>query len=513
MIETRFSAQKDIDILIFAEGTYPFVRGGVSSWIFQIISNLSNYKFGVIFLGSFEGSYQEYLFPIPDNLIHLQVVYLFEKEEKTSPELPKEKKSEAFPPIKRMHDIFKESHGCPHGLSDPITDIGKMLENETGFSYLQFLRSEQSWNFICEQYSRYSTNPSFLDYFWNIRNMHAPLWRMEKALHVMPKTKVLHTISTGYAGLLAAMAHQRFGYPLILSEHGLYSKERSIELLQTKMFPKIDRLIANSKVIDYQHQVWLSFFDSLARVCYHYANPIISLYDAARQQQQAAGALAKKTKVISNGVDVARFRAIKRPVDAPIPKIVCFIGRVVRIKDIKTLIRSVAIMTEKDKEIKVWLRMIGNEDPDYFQECLDYIALLGQENNIEFIEIDNMETILSQIGLLILSSISEGMPLVLLESLAAGIPAITTAVGSCREIIEGREEEDPPLGTCGSIVSIANASMLAEEAIKFLNNPSVWRKASEVGIQRIEKYYDQTIMFKAYTKIYNKAIKNGRDRD
>lgn len=517
MIETRLRSDR-VDILLFAEGTYPYVKGGVSSWISDMVTHLPEYKFGIIFLGANKGLYSEYLYPIPENVVHLQILYLFDDEDndennKELDYLKPIENTDALVQIKLAHDIFRLSHGCPTGLTNSIGDLGKMIDSDDGFNYCQFMRSEESWNYINEQYSKYSTDPSFVDYFWNIRNMHAPLWRMEKLIKQIPITSILHTISTGYAGMLAAMIHQRYGIPLILSEHGLYSKERSIELLHTKMFPKVDRLIANTKSFNYQHRLWLNFYDSLARICYNYANPIISLYESAKNQQQAAGADSNKTIVIPNGTDINKFASVRRPASAEIPKIVCFVGRVVRIKDVKTFIRSVAIMATKDNEIRAWIKTIGNDDPDYLQECIDYISLMGVEDKIQFVTEGDMLDILSQIGILILSSISEGMPLVLLESLAAGIPVISTTVGACREIIEGRDEEDKALGKCGAVVSIVNASMLAEEAVKLLNDRQLWLNAREVCIKRVEKYYNQKDMINAYRKIYHKAKLDGRDRN
>ncbi|KTD61685.1 GT4 family glycosyltransferase PelF [Legionella spiritensis] len=505
MIDTLF-ASKQVDILLFAEGTYPFVKGGVSTWIFEMIKNLAEYRFGIIFLGAYEGLYDEPLYPLPENLVHLQIVYLFQSENQD--DIPHKNKihKKTLHDIKRMHDIFKNSHELPIGLSDSIGDIGEMIERGKGFDYFQFLHSEEAWQYISEQYCNYSTDPAFIDYFWNIRNMHAPLWRMEEVIPQVPMAGILHTISTGYAGMLAAMVHQRYGFPLILSEHGLYSKERNIELLQTTMFSKVDRLLANVKTFNYQHRLWLNFYNTLARICYHNANPIISLFENASIQQQAAGADSNKTRVIPNGIDIPKFASVRRPPGTPVPKIVCYVGRVVRIKDIKTFIRSVAIMATKDKDIIAWIKTAGSDDPDYKQECLDYIALMGLENKIKIVMEGDMLDVLAQIGVLVLSSISEGMPLVLLESMAAGIPVIATSVGACREIIEGRDEEDKALGKCGSVVSIVNASMLADEVVNLLNNPDLWLQMREVCIKRAEKYYNQTDMLSSYRKIYNTAM-------
>jgi len=506
MIETRIDSG-NADILIIAEGTYPFVLGGVAAWIYDIIEKMPDFNFGVIFLGAYQGLYNENVYPIPANLTQLQLVYLFDEKRHEEGSYKVVNNNQAFDEMYKMHEVFKQSHSCPHGLIEPVVDIGKVIQPLTGYDNTQFLHNEMTWNYITEQYTKHSTDPSFVNYFWNIRNMHMPLWRLEEALRNTPKAKVVHTISTGYAGLLASMIHQRYGYPLILSEHGLYTKERNIELLHSTMFAEPDRLLADLKSFTYQHQLWLNFFDSLARICYNYADLIVSLYSSAQKQQVFAGADISKTRVIANGVDIPKFAALRRPISCPTPKIVCFVGRFVRIKDIKTFIRAVAIMFEKDDSIVAWIKTVGKGDSEYFQECKDYIDLLGLNNKIKFIIEGDMFDILAQIGLLILTSISEGMPLVLLESLAAGIPVIATDVGACREIIEGFNEEDRSQGKCGEIVSISNAVMLADAAVKFLNDRSLWLAAQQTGIQRVEKYYNQTVLIDTYRKIYQKAIK------
>jgi polysaccharide biosynthesis protein PelF len=510
MIEVRLNSEA-VDIILIAEGTYPFERGGVASWIYDIISNMPDYKFGIIFLGAFEGQYNDYAYPISPNVVHLQIVYLF--GESSEEEMGSRAKNNHFDfeRIAKLHEVFKNSHGCPKGLVESIEDIGRLIESD-GFDYYQFLRSEDAWNFITEQYSKYSTNPSFINYFWNIRNMHAPLWIIGEAIEKAPKAKVIHTISTGYAGLLAAMLNQRFDYPLILSEHGIYTKERNIELLQSTILIGVDMLVSSRKTFTYQHELWLKFFDSLARMCYHYADLIVSLYSGAQKQQIFAGADKNKARVIPNGIDINLYLPVRRASDLPIPKVVCFVGRFVRIKDIKTFIRSVSLMIAEDNTIEAWIRMVGGGDKDYLDECMDYISQMDLTGKIIFIEDTHMPQILSKIGLLILSSISEGMPLVLLESMAAGIPVIATDVGACREIIEGRDSVDKSIGRCGEIVSIADANMLASAAVKFLNDEALWRSAHRACIERVEKYYNQPTMIKLYKEIYQKAILHGRDR-
>ena len=58
MAITVIDRGKPIDVLFLAEGTYPYIRGGVSSWIHQIITGMPDINFGVLFLGSREEDYE-----------------------------------------------------------------------------------------------------------------------------------------------------------------------------------------------------------------------------------------------------------------------------------------------------------------------------------------------------------------------------------------------------------------------------------------------------------------------
>jgi polysaccharide biosynthesis protein PelF len=110
----------------------------------------------------------------------------------------------------------------------------------------------------------------------------------------------------------------------------------------------------------------------------------------------------------------------------------------------------------------------------------------------------------------VLSSISEALPLVLLEGYAAGVPAVSTDVGSCRQLIEGLTSGDKTLGKSGEIVGIANPQELADAILLFFTDLDKWHKASEAGIARVNKYYTHPLMFSRYAKVYDRALEGER---
>ena len=65
-----------------------------------------------------------------------------------------------------------------------------------------------------------------------------------------------------------------------------------------------------------------------------------------------------------------------------------------------------------------------------------------------------------------LTSFSEGQPLVILEAYACGLPVIATDVGACREMIEGRTEEDRGIGPSGIVTRVATPQETAAALVR-----------------------------------------------
>ena len=121
-------------------------------------------------------------------------------------------------------------------------------------------------------------------------------------------------------------------------------------------------------------------------------------------------------------------------------------------------------------DAKGWLVGPEEEDPDYVAECKALVASFGLEDSVQFLGFQKLTDIFPQIGLTVLTSVSEGQPLTTLEGFAAGIPTVTTDVGSCSELIYGDTEEDRAIGAAGAVVPIANPAAFAEAVIPFLTD-------------------------------------------
>ena len=549
--------EDDLDIIIFSEGTYPYVKGGVSSWIQQLINGRPEIKFGICFIGALSTNDKgEPLTPqynFPDNLIFLRKYFIFEENESPDPKKKKGSKK-GFQALHQLYDAFKSEN---FQLPAMLEDLSFYLDT---VSYDDFLYSKRAWDFINEKYFKNCPDLPFIDYFWTLRNVHKPIWIIANIVKDLPQCKLYHTPSTGYAGFAAALASYHTKKPMVLTEHGIYTRERKIDLLSADWIQyKKPMLMQQSEEYNYIKKIWIEFFEKIGLFCYTRANIILSLFGGARAIQLKYGAKERKCFVIPNGVDIKGLGETMQYRQDPPKPVITLIGRVVPIKDIKTFIRAIKIAHEKNPEVQGWIIGGVSEDIEYANECQDmaialnlkkkkqyfdkndkyigfskleedknaksayesdketYLAqvrdalLEDDEEIVKFFGHSNIKDFLPHTAIQTLSSISEGMPLVILEGFAAGIPCVATDVGSCRELIEGGiDEEDKALGKAGAITSIADPGALAAEYLKLLDfQNGLWEKAQQAALKRVRTYYEQTSFLDEYKSIYDEAF--GKD--
>ena len=85
---------------------------------------------------------------------------------------------------------------------------------------------EDFLNIVREYYDMNYSQLVFSDFLWTMRSVYLPLLfalKME-----LPKADLYHCLSTGYAGVLGSMAKVMYGSRLMISEHGIYTREWKI---------------------------------------------------------------------------------------------------------------------------------------------------------------------------------------------------------------------------------------------------------------------------------------------
>jgi len=176
-----FPKAQDADIALLLEGTFPYVSGGVSSWVNQIIRAYPEYRFAVVFLGSREEDYGDMRYTLPDNVVHVEAHYLHGAH---TPPLVQAKTGNPaiIEQVALLHHAFRHGQGNIECAFAQMASLLKKGEIDEEF----FLYSKMSWEFITKNYQEHCTDPSFVDYFWTIRAMHEPIWVMAKIAANLP---------------------------------------------------------------------------------------------------------------------------------------------------------------------------------------------------------------------------------------------------------------------------------------------------------------------------------------
>ncbi len=514
------------DVCLLVEGTYPFVAGGVSSWVHDIIRGHPELKFAVLNVGSHPAAYGEPRYQLPENVVGLHRVFC---QETAKPPLDGEERASLREEIRKLRSAV-DARPTPsrmlEGLRRLHLEEGADLEVWRGIladlatadlGLPEFLYGRPSFDLLTAIADQVAAEAPFLDLFWHYRAIHVPVLRLLAAPVV--EAACYHAVSTGYAGMLASVWSHRTGRPLALTEHGIYSRERDMELARADWIRDAAdaddggfglRTATWAPRISPLRRLWSRFFRGLSRLTYAQSARILTLSDVNRKKQIADGAPLEKIDIVPNGVDLpATAPAVEAQADTshevielrPPPMRVGFVGRVVPIKDLITFIRA---CDEALRSVELDVRVIGpmEEDGGYATRCRDLVARLGRAEQIRFLGPMPPAKIYPDLDVVVLTSFSEGQPLVILEAYACGVPVISTDVGACREMVEGRTPADRAIGPSGFVTRVATPKETAAALIALARDPKLRRRMGAAGLKRVRTFYQRQDMLAAYRALY-----------
>lgn len=488
------------DVCLILEGTYPFTSGGVSTWIHQLVESMTDMRFSIVHISAYPNPRREYKYRLPPNVVSLQDLYLhepFERKGLTSRKL----RRAGLEAVAAVHEAFMAGD---YAAFDQV--LPYFRDPATRLSFDDLFASQDAWDLAQSFYARYGEDVSFLDFFWTWRSIYLPLVKTLQA--PLPQARLYHTVSTGYAGLLASVARRTQDSSMLLTEHGVYTHERLLEISQSTWIysPHRERFRVQRE-LSFFKRFWLGFFDSVGRLTYHNADRIFTLFEGNRLKQVMAGAPAEKVSIIPNGIDLLAYQDIPRRPQSFDDKTVSFVGRVVSIKDVKTFLHAAKVVVQQRPGTRFEIVGPLDEEPDYTQECRELVAVLGLEKSVHFLGKVDIREYYRQTDLVVLTSLSEAQPYVILEANAVGIPVVATNVGACRELLEGRTPEDRAIGPSGVVTGVSDPEGTAQAVLRLLADPGAWNAMSEAGRVRTTRYYDQSDLISRYLNIYEQMMR------
>ncbi len=310
-------------ICLICEGSYPYVVGGVSSWTHTLIKEMKEHTFSVATLYPNESDKGNFKYKLPKNVVGVSEFFL---------------------------DVLGKERGQFHHKfsikESDIEEIIRLFEGGTvnwqvmfdffdrneGKSPQDFLMSRVFYDAIIGTYEASYSHVALNDFFWTIRSMILPLVGMMGV--EMPQADLYHSLSTGYAGVMAVKGKRDHQAGMLLTEHGIYTREREEEIIGATWVPV------------YFKDLWIKYFQNLSKCAYEYTDQAITLFEDARVIQNELGCDASKQVVIENGVDVDTFMALPRKEIGKEGINIGAVVRVVPIKDILTMLQAFNLVHE-----------------------------------------------------------------------------------------------------------------------------------------------------------------------
>ena len=324
-------------ICLVLEGCYPYVFGGVSTWMHQYINQMQEHEFVLWVIGANAEKRGKFVYELPENVVEVHEVFLDDalqvKEKGKMSHIFSEKELESLSELMQMRS--------------PDWETLFSLYHDKHLNPMAFLKSETFLDLlikICKEQYPYI---AFADAFHTMRSMLLPVLYLMGS--EVPEADVYHAICTGYGGLLACLGGYVHKKDVLLTEHGIYTRAREEEIIRAKW------------VVPSFKKQWIAFFYMLSDMIYQRAFRVTCLFTNAMRTQIQMGCAPGKCRVIENGIDYDRLSGIPlKEEDGWVD-----IGAVVRlapIKDIKTMIYAFFELSAHVKNVR--LHIMGGVDDE-----------------------------------------------------------------------------------------------------------------------------------------------------
>ncbi|MFC8897375.1 GT4 family glycosyltransferase PelF [Streptomyces cinereoruber] len=462
-------------VTMLTEGTYPHVHGGVSTWCDQLVRGMPEVRFDVLAL---TGSGREPVtWDLPSNVVRHTAFPLW------GPAPVRARRAPRGAERRRFLDTYER---LLLSLLDPGTgyDFGTSLYELAALArqgrLTAALRSEAAlrslmWTWAMPHLPTRAARPTVHDALTATDLLEHALRPLAARIST---GGVAHAVSSGLATLPALAAQHFEGVPFLLTEHGIYLRERYLGYRTEKQSWPVKALM-------------LAFYRELNTLGYRKADLITPCNQYNRRWEERGGAPADRIRTVYNGVDPALF-----PEAGPEPATptLSWCGRVDPIKDLETLIRAYAICRAELPALR--LRLFGpvpagNED--YRTRLEKLAAELGVTDGVTFEgRVADVPSAYAAGSVVVLSSISEGFPFSLIEAMSCGRVTVSTDVGGVREAV----------GDTGIVVPPREPAVMAAALSALLSDGARRAELGRLARQRVVDRFTLRRSVDGFRRIY-----------
>ena len=491
---------RPLAVAFLTEGTYPYAGGGVSTWSELLLSGLPTVDFHII--ASTGKLWLEPRYVVPANVRSVTQVPLwgarpidamqretgFVRLARARVRTTEGIIEREFVPSLRiwLRALFRSGEEMDLDVcGDAIVRMARFLRTH---DYAAAFGSHAVWDMFKHAVGRWycpgpaaaraHPEPSLVDVATTLQWLSALL----RPLAIAPiQADVYHATVAASIGLLGIVARLEQGIPLLLTEHGVYYRERAIS---TSTDPALSL---------FQKHFLINLADTTARLCYRFADLIIPVCSFNAKWETRLGADPDRIRVIYNAVDTERFKPSPQEVEAGARPTVVSVGSVTPFKDLLTLIRAAALVRVCVPQVCFLVHGSLRSDPTYVEICRELIRALDLESVVRLEGVHpRPELAYARGDLTVLSSISEAFPFAVLESLACGRPVVATDVGGVAEA----------LGDAGVTVPPGSPAALADAIVALLGDAIRRQTLGTAARARALRYFRLEQLLTSYGQTY-----------
>ncbi|MEU6277518.1 GT4 family glycosyltransferase PelF [Streptomyces populi] len=468
-------------VTLLTEGTYPHSHGGVSVWCDQLVTGMPDVRFDVI---AVTGTGREpIVWDVPAQVADVVAVPLWGPAPGGRP-----------PRGRRRNQLTSAYEQFLTALLDPCaedrfaTALYTMARAAADGMLSPFLRGDRAIGVLAGVWNRpglavREARPTLHDAVTATALLEHALRPLTAPL---PEHGVAHAVSGGVAVLPGLAALERHGVPLLLTEHGVYLRERYLGYRTAPYRWPVKAVV-------------LGFFRLLAEETYRRAALITPGNRYNRLWEEQGGAAPESIRTVYNGVDPAAF-----PPAGPEPErpTLSWAGRVDPIKDLETLIRAFALVRAQLPDAR--LRLFGGTPRGgeaYRERCEALAAELGQAEAVSFEgRVDDIKDAYAAGNVVMLSSISEGFPFTLIEAMSCGRATVSTDVGGVREAV----------GDSGLVVPPRDPGAMAAAVLELLGDAGRRAAMGEAARLRVIEQFTLRQTVDTFRTVYLELSALGR---
>ncbi len=474
-------------VLLTTEGTYPFEGGGVTTWADVVLRGLPDVD---VHLLAVTGSTALRLNKdLPGHVRSVVAVPLFGSAEPTEftrhdepfattvlrrARTSNERVENRFVPLlKRLLAALERPEDAGWDEARLIRDLNRYFLR---YDHRASFRSERTWNAFRDAFRADDAAPTLGDLVQALRWLYSFLLPITVEV---PEADLTHATLAGFAGLAGVVAKVDRGTPLVVTDHGIYLRERYIAM-------------SGSTESFFLKRFLLRLVHLVSRVCYVVADQVSPVCRHNARWELRMGVTPDRVRTIYNGIDTDLFVPPPSEPAGRRPTVVTA-ARVFPLKDIETLIRACDVARRRVPDVHFVVYGANWVDQPYTDRCEALIDELGVRDHFTFAGYHSDPTTLYHEGdVFALSSISEGFPFSVIEAMACGRPVVATDVGGVKEAVEGVGVVVPPRDFAGLGDGLAN----------LLLDPDQYARCARLGRERAVRDFGLARMLDAHRASY-----------